>query len=67
MNFAATHCPRCLGRFMHNGEEWFCINCSYRPRIIPLGNWYAEHEVLPKWDRSDSMKMSKLQSAKPLY
>lgn len=37
MHFNATHCPRCTGRFMLDGEEWFCINCSYRPYIIPLG------------------------------
>lgn len=30
-----TRCTRCQGCFVFNYEEWFCLNCGYRPENVP--------------------------------
>lgn len=24
-------CPKCDGFIIYNHDEWYCVNCSYRP------------------------------------
>lgn len=49
MEVTAKHCPRCNSRLNWDYEDncpW-CLYCGYRPRITPLGKFYADRELVP--------------------
>ncbi len=42
--YESRHCPKCIGGNLIWEDGVVCLQCGWRPHVIPLGEWYARQE-----------------------